>query len=249
MGVYIIRGMTVSIPTLSFTCDEKGTLSGNIEIHVAYDACVPWAQIALDQRSEALIAMSERTRAWENDETDAVKAEAMRKEFQHASQAIVASAICMDAFYDHVARHAPIPSTTRHSWREKKVARYSQIAETLRATFRMKQSDFVTLRHFLKALFKLRDAAVHPSNLPKAPVAYPNLPIATDWRLAAFRGDVSDLLTCNCVGFLWDLSRSAKYRTKELTNLMEGFRSRWDELLPDGRPVAQYPNVTFTHNG
>ncbi|QTG12578.1 hypothetical protein G6M86_04660 [Agrobacterium tumefaciens] len=249
MGIFIIRGMTVSVADFSTSLDEHGLPQNHLELHVGYDACVPWARIALNQRDEALTAMTERTHAWESDVDEFLKAETMEKEFQHASQAIVASAICMDAFYDHVARHAPITSSIRNLWRQKKTARYIQIAETLRATFRIKQNEFKALRDFLKILFKLRDAAVHPSNTPKAPVIYPGLSISTDWRLTAFRGDVSDPLICSCIGLIWDLTRGADFRTIELTNFMNGLRSRWDGLLPEGRPVPNYPTATFTLPG
>lgn len=211
---------------------------------MSYDACIPWAKSALQHRKNSLDALHERIAAWKTDVVDEVsRARTLESEFSHSTQAIVSSAICLDAFYDHIARYAPIDSSTRASWRTKKVARYSQVAETLRSTFNLKQNEFGLVRDYPKLVYKLRDAAVHPSNKPTPALPHPDLGISTDWRLVAFRGDVADGLVCSCLGLLWDLSHGSKYRNKELEPFIAGFRARLHELIPDGKPVPVYETV------
>jgi hypothetical protein len=54
-GVFITRGITVSIPKGGFTLtvDEQGKVNTNVLIHVHYDVCPTWLYLAARHLSDA----------------------------------------------------------------------------------------------------------------------------------------------------------------------------------------------------
>ena len=217
------------------------------DVTLTYDACITWARIALGHRNVANAKMKTRRAVWSSEEIDEEqRALSLEAEFYASMQAVVASVTCVDALYDHLLPYSPIAPATRAAWSRNRTARHIQIAETIRATFLLKPEDARVVRNALMTMFTLRNAAVHPSNAPCAPYPHPELDIATDWRLTAFRGDVADNFTCVALGLLWDITRGTKYRSPELTKFITRFRERVDQLLPDGKLHPRNPSATFT---
>ncbi|TWA24753.1 hypothetical protein [Sinorhizobium medicae] len=245
-GIFVLEGMTVRIPKFSLSLDEQGNLSTDgIRLEVAYDACIAWARIALIHRIEALRCMETRRAIWADETQDGdAKARSLVEEFRASVQAVVASAICADALYDHLNPLSGVPLDVRAAWVKKKTARHAQVAETIRAACNVKPHEATKLKDFLKHLFKLRDAAVHPTNTPRQPYPHPDLDVSTDWTFVTFRGDLADVVVCTAVGLLWDVTRGSKYKSPELTQFMDDFRKRVEDLLPDGRPVPHVEEVT-----
>lgn len=226
--------------------DEHGELKGTgPDVFVSYDACISWARIALSLREPALRSMEERRQVWRDQPSEGDKAKSLEKEFAITMQAVVAAVTCIDALYDQVAPHAPISDATRKSWKKNRTARHTQIAETLRAAFRINAKDMKNVRHLLRAMYTLRHASVHPSSTPQPPHQHPELDIATDWRLTTFRGDVADFFVCSAVGMLFDISRGTKFHCEELTKFIDELRKKMDKLLPNGRLAPLSSNITF----
>lgn len=245
-GIFIVDGMTVQIRNLSISLDEEGNFSATgPEIGVSYDACIAWAKIALAHRDSARERMSKRRDVWNSDVQEADKSRVLEEEFAATMQAVVAAATCIDALYDQIVRFSPISAETRASWMKKRTARYVQVAETLRATFRIKPEGMKQVISTLRPMYRLRDASVHPSSYVHLPYRHPELDIATDWRLTTFRGDVADMFVCAAVGLLWDITRGTKYRSEELTKFIEGFRAKIERILPEGKPEPALKTVTF----
>ncbi|MGZ2472611.1 hypothetical protein [Sinorhizobium medicae] len=245
-GIFVLEGMTLRIPRISISIDDNGNLSSEpITLEVAYDACIAWGRIALTHRAEAIQRMEDRKAVWSDETREGdERARVLVEEFRASIQAVVASAICIDALYDHLVPHSGIPETTRAAWARKKTPRYVQVAETIRSTFRVKPDEAKKLKENLTHLFKLRDVAVHPSNMPRQPHKHPQLDIATDWVFTTFRGDVADVFVCIALGIVWDITRASKYKNTQLSKFIEEFRKRVEELLPDGKPVPLMNEVT-----
>lgn len=247
-GVYILKGMSVQVDKLTLTVDEEGNARPTLSLKVSYDACVAWGKIALKHREAALQALQLRETAWspESPHTEEEKASTLENEFSDSTQAIVATAFCVDAFYDHVSRHVEISRQTRDSWKKQGTARFAQVAETFRIAFKMTNSETKQWRNYLKILYKLRDASVHPSNQPLTPYIHPQLNISTDWRLIAFRGDVADLITCNCWGMLWQFCGKESYKSFGITNFVKQFKPKLADLFPNGPPEPHSTEAHFT---
>ena len=47
-GVFITKGMTVAVPAggLSFSIDDQGKISANCNLHVHFDVCPTWIELA-----------------------------------------------------------------------------------------------------------------------------------------------------------------------------------------------------------
>lgn len=245
-GIFIIEGMQLHISEFSISADEEGNVSSNgPTIKVAYDTCIAWAKIALRHKKEAKLLAEQRREIWEKQASPNERAYALEEEFHASMQAAVAAATCIDALYDHIIPLAPIDAKIRTAWKRKKTARYAQVTEAFRAAFNIKPEELKPMSETIKATYLLRDASVHPSNAVRLPYKHPELDILTDWRLTTFRGDVADILVCSAVGLLWDITRGEKYRSKELTKFIDGFRKKVDALLPEGKPIADNKTITF----
>lgn len=246
-GIYITKGMSVGISKFELRMDESGKLDHQLELSVSYDACIAWARIAVGHQKLAADLMERRRSEWAKVPVDEIaRGSALEDEFQASMQTIVASAICVDALYDHMVPHASIPPETRMIWAKEGMARYKQVAEIFRTAFNLQGETFQSIRNFLKILYSLRDSAVHPSSKPHQPTQHPELHVAMDWRLASFRGDTADLIACNTLAIIWDLCHQREYRSKILAEFVANFAKRFEELLPDGRPVSQNAEVNIS---
>lgn len=238
--------MTFTIANLTIGFDEQGNfVTKGPDVLLSYDACIAWARIARKQQALAKRCMKKRQAVWSGTPTEEEKAEVLELEFDASMQAVVAAVTCIDALYDQVVRYAPINDKTRDQWKKNRTARHKQVAETLRATFRINSEDMKKLRTLLHAMYSLRDAAVHPSSLPQPAHLHPELPIATDWRLTAFRGDVADIFVCSALSILWDLTRGKRFRSDELGKFMEQLTAKVSKMLPKGKPKPTKSAVNF----
>lgn len=238
-NLFIMAGMTIAVREMSLRDGAGGEPILNAKFDIAYDACIAWARIALRHRSDAIEAMTHRRHVW----SDAAaaghdKGEALEEEFQSSMQAIVAAATCLDAFYDHIHPLSPICDDTRKSWRRNRTSRAKQVSETIRTTFIIPPDQMHTLRKTIINLYRLRDSSLHPSSTPQPAFEHPELDIVTDWRIAAYRGDVADLLVCQIIGLLWDLARYSRSKHKKLTDFQKSYQEKLDQLLPGGRPAS-----------
>ena len=138
-------------------------------IHVHFDVCPTWCQLALAHSAEARTRAEARMIAWGGTDENA-KGTALEREFESSMQAIMAAGIAVDAFYAVIKTHAQVPPTLAQKWREKRTPRYSQIAEVLRIAFHLKPKGTAVLRRNLKEIFRFRDLAVHPSGKIEAPL-------------------------------------------------------------------------------
>ncbi|HLS18547.1 MAG TPA: hypothetical protein VK090_01955 [Paracoccaceae bacterium] len=242
-NIFIMDGMTFALreARLRDGTDDKPIL--DVKFEIAYDACIAWARIALRHRCDAVKAMNRRRHIWADaSAAGRNKGESLEEEFQSSMQAVVAAATCLDAFYDHILPLSPICDDTKKLWRQNRTSRAKQVSEVVRTTFKIPQNQMKTSRNTIINLYRLRDSSLHPSSTPQPAFEHPELDIATDWRIAAFRGDVADLLVCQIVGLLWDLTRYSRSSCKRLTDFQNRYQAKLDQLLPGGKP-ASYSNA------
>lgn len=188
-NLFIIEGMQLSIPPGGLTM--RIGPSGNLEIdpvilHVGLDPCPYWINIAFEHLRATDRASSDARKANQAGDAKALAA-ALEDEFKSGMQAIVAGNIAMDAFYAAVKEHIELPKDLTRTWREKKTARYKQVAEVLRRAFPMSKESSALIRQILQQNYGLRDRAVHPSAGTGDPLLHPELGIGTEWRFVFFR--------------------------------------------------------------
>jgi len=237
-GIYITRGMSISIPSFSIRIREDGEIEGDpITLHVRFDVCPSWIQIAKRHLDAALAAKGNREIAWQGTDENA-KAQTLEVEFEASMQAIMAAAIAWDAAYAVLREHVKIPPSTLEKWRNGRTARYTQVAEVVRRAFTLKPKGASMLRNNLKELYRYRDLAVHPSGKIEAPLLHPELSLGMEWRFVYFRATNAELAVMAAAAMLWDLAHNGKSKDPKISEYQKTLASRLQEIFPNGAPIV-----------
>lgn len=225
-GVFIARGMTLTIPHLTLSIGDDGNLKdgGSLTLHVHYDVCPTWLDLAARHLADAEERKLARVAAWQSDDQEA-RATTLEREFESSMQAVMAAAIAVDSFYLALRDKTNIDKETIEVWRAKRTARHRQIAEVLRRAFSLKPKPSVVLRNNLQQIFKFRDLAVHPSGNATAPVLHPELGTGVEWRFGAFRADNARPLVHIAHDTIQELVTNGKPATPEIARYAEGLRN------------------------
>jgi hypothetical protein len=235
MGIFVSRGMTISIPPGGLTLGPGA--AGSVTVHVRFDVCPTWTELALRHLQNAKEKRAAREIAWAGTNADE-KAAALEREFEASMQAIMAAAIALDAFYSMVKGHVALPQSLTEKWRKGRTARYSQVTEVLRRAFHLKPKVATGLRKNLKQIYKLRDLAVHPSGKLEAPLLHPELYVGIEWRFVYFRAHDAELVVNAATWILWDLAHGGKPTDTKILEYMGSMRERLAALFPNGHPTA-----------
>ena len=242
-GIFITRGMSVAIPSFSIRIREDGEIEGDpITLHVRFDVCPTWIQIAKRHLDEALTAKVNRESAWLGTDENA-KAQALEVEFEASMQAVMAAAIAWDAVYSVLREHVAIPQSTVEKWRKGRTARFTQIAEVVRRAFALKPKGASALRKNLKELYRYRDLAVHPSGKIEAPLLHPEINVGMEWRFVYFRAANAELAVMAAAAMLWDLAHNGKSKDSKISEYQRTLASRLDEIFPNGAPIVPPPSL------
>ena len=237
-GIYITRVMTVSIPQFSIRIGENGELESDpLTLHVRFDVCPSWVQIAKRHLDSALVARGSRDAAWQGTDESA-KAQALEAEFEASMQAIMAAAIAWDAAYAVLREHVAIPQAMLDTWRKGRTARYTQVAEVVRRAFSLKPKGAALLRANLKELYRYRDLAVHPSGKIEAPLLHPELNLGMEWRFVYFRAANAEIAVQAAAAMLWDLANNGKTKDPKVGEYQKALSTRLSEIFPAGAPVV-----------
>lgn len=238
VGIYITRGMSVTIPSFSIRIREDGEIEGDpITLHVRFDVCPSWIRIAKRHLDAALAARGNRDIAWQGTDEN-VKAQALEVEFEASMQAIMAAAIAWDAAYAILREHVTIPPNTLDKWRNGRTARYTQVAEVVRRAFTLKPKGASMLRNNLKELYRYRDLAVHPSGKIEAPLVHPELNLGMEWRFVYFRATNAELAVMAAAAMLWDLAHNGKSKDPKISEYQKTLACRLQEIFPNGAPIV-----------
>lgn len=238
-GIFISRGMTVAIPAggLTIGIGDDGKATSSLTLHVRFDVCPTWIELALRHLADANEKRVARAAAWTGTNEE-LKAATLEREFEASMQAIMAAAISIDAFYSLIQPQVQLPPSLVEGWRAKRTARYSQVTEVIRRAFGLKPKGTAALRQNLKEIFRLRDLAVHPSGKIKAPILHHELEVGVEWRFAMFRAHNAELAVNAAAGMLWDLAHNGKPKDSKIVEYMHTLRQRLAELFPSGHPIV-----------
>jgi hypothetical protein len=236
-GIFISRGMTVAIPVGGLILGIGGKAPNSVTLHVRFDVCPTWIEIALKHLSTAIESRTLREVAWAGTEENA-KSTSLEREFESSMQAIMAAAIALDAFYSILQTHVTLPPALIEKWRTGRTARYSQVTEVLRQAFRLKSKGTAALRTMLKDIYRFRDIAVHPSGKIEAPIYHPELDVGVEWRFAYFRATIAEQRVNAATWILWDLCHNGKPKDPKIVEYVGNLKQRLVELYPDGHPLA-----------
>jgi hypothetical protein len=184
-----------------------------------------WLELAARHLADAEQRRLARIAAWQSDDADA-RAATLEREFESSMQAMMAAAIALDSFYLALRDKTSIPKETIQTWREKRTARYKQVAEVLRRAFALRPRGSVVLRGNLNEIFKFRDLAVHPSGAATAPVLHPELQTGVEWRFAAFRAENARPLVQAARSIIDELVTKGRPTTPEIARYAEGLRNQ-----------------------
>ncbi len=239
-GIFISRGMTVAIPTCGLTIglDSEGNSAVNLTLHVRFDVCPSWIELALRHLEDARVRMKARQRAWAGTNEEE-KAATLEREFEASMQAIMAAAIAIDSFYALIQTYVNLPPSLVTKWRTKRTARYTQVAEVLRRAFNLKPEGSAALRQNLKEIYRLRDLAVHPSGKIEAPILHPEINVGVEWRFAYFRAHNAELIVNAATRILWELAYQGKPKDGKIEEYLATLRPRLLELFPNGHPTSE----------
>lgn len=238
-GIFITRGMTIGIPAggLSLSIGDDGNINSSLTLHVRFDVCPTWIELALRHLAAANEARANRQAAWAGTDEEA-KAAALEREFEASMQAVMAAAIALDAFYAMIQPNVAVPPTLVERWRTGRTARFSQVTEIVRRAFRLKPKCTANLRANLKEIFRIRDLAVHPSGKIEAPIYHPELDVGVEWRFAYFSASNAEIIVNGATWIIWDLCHGGKPADANVLEYMDNLKHRLIAIFPNGHPSA-----------
>jgi hypothetical protein len=230
-GVFISKGMNVSVPVggLRISIEPSGGLKSNLRLQLHFDVVPSWTALALKHLADAHSDKLARERAWSAD-VEEDKGPALEREFQSSMQAIMSSAIALDAFYAMLQDRVKIDQTLRDKWRANRTARYAQITEVIRIAFQLRPKGSAALRNNLKEIYRLRDLAVHPSAASKDPIMHPELGVSVEWRFFYFRFDHALLVVRGAVETIHELVTRGTPTNDAIKNYSATLKPQFDSF-------------------
>lgn len=229
MGIFISRGMKVQVPAGGLVIPVDGKSQPTLTIHVRFDVCPTWLEIANRHSKEANERKLARVTAW-NSTDEAAKVETLEREFEASMQAIMAAAISLDSFYANLRDTVNISNDDIAKWRTNNTARYKQITEILRRAFTLNNRDSVNLRKALREIFRFRDLAVHPSGDTTVPIIHDELQVGVEWRFAYFRAGNAEALVNIANQIIRELVEKGKPANSEVEKYANSLRERLSPL-------------------
>jgi hypothetical protein len=237
----INRGATFTLSNIRLSIGPDGVSEEPPTVTIAIDVTPFWLDIAVGHVRTAADA-HRRVIAASLDEDNQVVSDAMELECKASMQGIVAAACALDAFYAAVKERVPIPELLSAQWRKNKTARYSQIGEVLRRSFKVGPKSTAELRSALNEVFSYRDQAVHPPAVARQPAYHPELNVSTEWRFVAFRSYNVLAATAAAISIVSQLAAmpKAKYpalsaycdsASKGVQPILDQWQSEYAELL------------------
>ncbi len=236
-GLFITKGMILSIPKFSLSINENGEITSNdMIIHTGLDMCPYWVEISYEHLGKTEDIHNQLISA-KNSNNESLMGDLLQKEFTSGMQSIMAGCIAIDSYYASIKDFAGIPESLKQTWKKNGTARYIQIAETLKRTFIIPQDTFRKIRELLKQSFRLRDMAVHPKYGTDLPVVYPEINKISDWRYSAFRYANAKAVVGHSLSIIYqtasqkqdDKKQEKKIYCENLAKKLDPILSKWVE--------------------
>jgi hypothetical protein len=185
-GIFILEGMGMQIPPggLKVSIAEDGSAStGPVTMLVRLDLWTTWLEIGCRSAGDAAAAAREMT----PDMPDAHKGVALTAELHAGLVAMTSLAFAIDGFYDTI-RHEMGHHPDEAAWRRNRLARHSQVVETLRFLLKLGPNFTGQLGILIKELFEFRGRAVHPSSAFVEPNYRPDVDSGVHPHLLTYSG-------------------------------------------------------------
>ena len=209
------------------------------DIH--FDVCPTWLELAIRHLSDAQVAQGARIETWK-DADEHSKTGALEWEFGASIQAIVTSAIAVDALYAVVQTGVNLPQSLIDEWRDKRTARYIQISEVLARAFSLEPKNVSSVRQTLAEIFRFRDLAVDPSAKMDAQILHPELGVGVEWRFVYFRCENALLIVKATLRLVAELAAAGKPKDAGLQKYLDALRSSVEPLKNANALRAQAPD-------
>jgi hypothetical protein len=197
--------------------------------HGHFDVCPTWLELAIRHLSDAQVARAARIQTWK-DTDDHSKTGALEWEFGASIQAIMASAIALEAFCAAVQTTVHLPQALIDEWRDKRTPRYIQISEVLRRAFSLEPKNVSSLRQTLAEIFRFRDLAIDPSGKSNVQILHPELGVGVEWRFAYFRCENALLIVKATLRLIAELAAAGKPKDADLQKYIDALRSSVEPL-------------------
>jgi len=222
--------MPVASPDgLVISVDENRKPASSLTFHGHFDVCPIWLQFAIRHLSDAQVAQVSRVAEWKDADEDS-KAAALEWEFETSLQAIMASALAVDAFCAVVQSKVQLPQSLIDEWRENRTPRDVQFSEVLRRAFSLAAKDASSLRQNLGEIFRFRDLAIDPSGKGDARILHPELRVGVEWRFAYFRAENALRIVRATLRLIWELVASGKPKDAEVQTYIDALRPKIESL-------------------
>jgi len=230
-GVLIFKGMKIGILpgdlVISPDKSDSSTPDASLSLSTSYNMMPIWLRMAKDNLRIAKNANIKISEQWNLANSD--KKELLISEMIPSLQVVVSCAICVDAFYDLIKPHVKIPADEVKAWRKNKTKRSTQVAESIKRTYKLNNSVLNQVRNNITEIFNWRDRAVHPSHALQRACLRDDISVGVDWKFAVYRHKNADVVYNTTMGmllYLYDL----KSNMKELDDDMESVISALLEL-------------------
>jgi hypothetical protein len=197
--------------------------------HVPFDVCPTWLELAIRHLSDAQVAQGARIKAWKAADEHS-RTGALEWEFGASIQAIMASAIAVDAFYAVVQSRVHPPQSLIDEWRDKRTPRHTQVSEVLGRAFSLEPNKVSSLGQALAEIFRFRDLAVDPSAKTDARILHPELGVGVEWRFAYFRCENALLIVKATLRLIAELAIAGKPKDADLQQYLDALRSSVEPL-------------------
>lgn len=210
---------------------RKGGASGlHGRLHLHYDVCPTWLEIALAHLIRAEEEHTVLLSHWVSGRRDEAS-RSLEAEFRSGMQAATAACTSLDALYANVKELIPIPDEMGKAWAKNRTPREAQVAEVLRRGFSMTQSSASRLRDVVTKIYDFRGLTVHPSPKTKEPVLHPDIGVGVEWRFRSFSFANVKEIVGGCLSITAQLIQRPKKTHKRVTHYCEGMRSRIEPLV------------------
>lgn len=227
VGVFITRGITPSIPVggLTLSLDDRGESKSNVTLHLHYDVCPVWLDLARRHLADAEKWKDARVVAWKTDDQHA-RGTTLEREFEASMQAVVAASVAIESLYSTLCEKISLPNDTVQAWKKNGTAKFRRIAEVARRAFSLSEEGSDILREVVHEIFRFRNFAIHPSGNTTAAVLHPELQVGVEWRLATFRADNARAIVQKTQEIIVELITRGKASTPEVARYAESLRDR-----------------------
>lgn len=186
-GVFVTSGMDVRIRNISINFDTGEIPPVTIEVRL--DTWNHWLGIAHSESARAVESTQAVNNALSSGDDEALNF-ALEEEFRRSLVAISAAVFALDAFYASVKeRYGTHPQAAQ--WRDGKLARYKQVAETFRWAWNIRPERAREIRDVLRQLYNVRDVATHAPAEFREPIHRPDIDRGVEWRFVQFRADTA----------------------------------------------------------